>query len=82
MITKDCKTCSPCEGCDPSKIVLPMEYAEDSIEPCDMCDPCSRWEKCAYCGNGFCRCDSIEETEDGPMHPDCAEKDRHWQGGQ
>lgn len=76
MITDNCETCTPCEGCNPSKIVLPKELSEDGIEPCDMCDPCNANQTCAYCGNGFCRCDSIEDTEDGPMHPSCVELDR------
>lgn len=62
MITGDCKTCTPCEGCE----------AEKSL--CEVCEPCSKSEICPYCGNGFCQCDHIAETEDGPMHVDCASK--------
>lgn len=44
---------------------------------CDECnhneeDSCTRPEICAYCGNEFCYCDTMTETEDGPMHCDCA----------
>jgi hypothetical protein len=44
---------------------------------CDSCDhrtddSCTRPERCAYCGNGLCYCDPMVDTEDGPMHRDCA----------
>jgi hypothetical protein len=44
---------------------------------CDSCghradDSCTRPERCTYCGNGFCYCDPIVDTEDGTMHRDCA----------
>lgn len=65
MITPGhCSSCAPCEGCD--------EFP--SGPSCDMCDPCNTSYRCAYCGNGFCRCDPISETEDGPMHKDCYAK--------
>lgn len=35
-------------------------------------DSCIRPEICAYCGNGFCYCDLMIDTEEGPMHYDCA----------
>jgi len=62
-----CPECNPCAGCNPT--LLP-----DGSDPCDICDPCSASQKCAYCGNGFCRCDPVTDTEDGPMHIDCAKK--------
>ena len=73
MITNNCKTCTPCEGCDPAKIVC-----EEGIKPCDICDPCRRSEICSYCGNGFCRCDTFIDTDDGSMHRDCAKLDESW----
>ena len=47
-----------------------------TCESCDHCsdDSCSRPERCAYCGNGFCHCDPIVDTEDGPMHSSCSAK--------
>lgn len=59
----------------------PVDEAQAGTQaaPCESCehlqdDSCKRWEICAYCGNGFCYCDPIEETEEGPMHADCAKK--------
>lgn len=45
--------------------------------PCESCDhwqddDCTRPEKCAYCGNGFCYCDAMINAAEGPMHKDCA----------
>lgn len=68
-----CESCNPCEGCNPDQIILPQDLVDDGIKPCDTCDSCVRPEKCAYCGNGFCNCDEMVETEDGPMHKSCAE---------
>ena len=50
---------------------------------CEQCehnqeDSCTRPERCAYCGNGFCYCDSMVDTDDGPMHRDCAKLDESW----
>jgi hypothetical protein len=59
-----CTDCIPCDGCT---------YGQNS-DMCNICDPCNSNQICAYCGNGFCRCDQIIETEDGSMHKDCAEK--------
>ena len=76
MITNDCKTCTPCEGCDPTKIAY-MDVFEpcDNFDPCDYCDPCISNETCSYCGNRMCRCelktDTDEDTDDGPMHSGC-----------
>lgn len=44
---------------------------------CEKCehftdDDCIRPGMCAYCGNGFCYCDPIVETDDGEMHKACA----------
>ena len=74
MITGHCKSCTPCEGCNPDQIILPQDMVNDGIKPCDVCDPCNSNQICSYCGNGFCRCDPIIETEDGPMHKGCAEQ--------
>jgi hypothetical protein len=54
-----------------------LKVAED----CDSCDhrtddSCTRPERCAYCGNGLCYCDSMVDTEDGPMHRDCAKPEK------
>jgi hypothetical protein len=69
LITDNCKTCTPCEGCDPAKIVC-----EEGIKPCDICDPCNSNQRCSYCDNHLCKCDSIIDTDDGPMHSSCAAK--------
>lgn len=70
-ITYDCKTCKPCEGCEWKDVKF---YEEHTY--CAICDPCgSRGDHCAYCGNSFVCQDIIVETENGPMHPDCAAKD-------
>jgi len=68
-----CETCNPCGDCNLDQIILPLDMVADGIKLCDMCDPCARWEKCAYCGNLFSRCDQIVETEDGLMHASCAD---------
>ncbi len=72
MITGDCKTCTPCEGCEPEKLFRSQDMVEGKIDPCDICDPCNSTFRCSYCGNAFCRCDHALETEEGPMHVDCA----------
>lgn len=77
MITSNCGTCTPCEGCEPEKIVCP----EGMGDPCEICDPCCKPEICSYCRNGFCQCDLIVETADGPMHVDCAKRDNHQNWG-
>jgi hypothetical protein len=59
-ITGDCNTCEPCEGC--------------TLDLCDECDPCSSPDTCAYCGNGFCRCDAVIDSDEGVMHEGCAAK--------
>lgn len=46
---------------------------------CETCthrqdDDCSRWERCTFCGDGFCYCDPMIDTEDGPMHKSCAKQ--------
>jgi len=74
MTTNDCETCDPCEGCDADYWIEDGEICN----PCSCCDPCVRSERCTWCGNGFCRCDTmIEDTEGiGFMHPDCVELER------
>jgi hypothetical protein len=73
VITNNCTTCTPCEGCDPAKIVC-----EEGIKPCDICDPCNSNQRCSYCGNHLCKCDPIVDTDDGPMHRDCAKLEELW----
>lgn len=70
-ITGDCKTCKPCGDCKGEGPI--PDWAEPGESPCDFCDPCSSTQTCSYCGNGFCRCDFMEETEEGIMHKGCAE---------
>lgn len=72
MITGYCESCNPCGNCNPDQIILPQDMVNDGIKPCNVCDPCNSNRICSYCGNGFCRCDPIIETEDGPMHKSCA----------
>jgi hypothetical protein len=63
-----CDSCDPCKDC---------QYGNED-EACGQCDPCSSSETCSWCGNHFCRCDTmIEDTEGfGVMHPSCAELER------
>lgn len=75
MINGSCKTCTPCEGCNLTQIGLSEDMAVDEARPCDMCDPCNSSMECSSCGNAFCRCDIIIDTEDGLMHSDCARRE-------
>lgn len=51
-----------------------------ALNPCAFCDPCVRSERCTWCGNHFCRCEPIVESEEGCLtesfHPGCHEQDR------
>ena len=62
---KECKTCNPCGDC---------QYMGKNVPECEFCDPCGSVSVCSYCGNGFVRCDIVEETEEGPMHISCFKK--------
>ena len=57
----NCADCDPCKSC---------MHEQESIF-CDKCDPCSQTKICACCGDGFCKCDPVVETENGLMHQGC-----------
>ena len=57
----NCSDCNPCKSCT---------HEQESIF-CNKCDPCSRINACAFCGDGFCKCDPVVETENGLMHQGC-----------